>query len=63
MLAWNLPDELICCVCLHHNGTSLLANEKLKDTAPAAVAVSCLIPDPLRQEADGFERLIELEKT
>ena len=62
MLAWNLPDELICCVCLHHKGTSLLTDENLRSTSLAAVAVSCLLPDPLRQEADGLAQLIELEE-
>jgi serine/threonine-protein kinase len=62
MFAWHFPDELICCVCLHHEGTSPLADEELKNTSHAAVAISCLLPDPLRQEADGLARLIELEK-
>ncbi len=63
MLSWNFPDELICCVCLHHKGVSLLADEQLKNTCAAAVAVSSLIPDPLRQEADGLEQLIELDRS
>lgn len=62
MFDWNLPDELICCVHLHHKGTAPLNDENLKTTSHAAVAVSGLLPDPLRQEADGLARLIELEE-
>lgn len=62
MLGWNLPDELVCCVCLHHRGVSLLQDEKLGKTAAAAVAVSCLLPDALCQESDGVTKLAELEQ-
>ena len=61
MLAWNFPDELICCVCLHHRGLQLMEDKFFAKSAAAAVAIASLIPDPLRQEADGVERLIEME--
>lgn len=63
MRDWGLPDELICCVRLHHRGVSLLEDQRLGTTAAAAVAIASLLPDALRQEADGMERLIELERS
>jgi serine/threonine-protein kinase len=62
MLVWNLPDELICCVYSHHKGTSPLSDEEFKNASLAAVAVSCLLPDPLRQEVHGLAQLIDLDK-
>ena len=63
MFAWQFPDELICCVCLHHRGGEILGDPELGNTSVAATAVASLIPDALRQETDGLERLVELEKT
>ena len=63
MHAWGLPDELVCCVLLHHRGIQLLAHEKLSKTAAAAVAISALLPDAIRQEADGIAQLIQLEES
>ncbi len=62
MYAWEFPDELICCVYFHHRGEEILEDEQLRNTPAAAVAISSLLPDALRQEANGIERLIELEK-
>lgn len=62
MFAWHFPDELICCVGLHHRGLEILDDENLRNTSAAAVAVSSLMPDALRQESKGIERLVELEK-
>lgn len=62
MYAWHFPDELVCCVGLHHRGLEILEDEELRGTSAAAVAISSLIPDPLRQELKGIEKLVELEK-
>lgn len=62
MHAWQFPDELICCVYYHHHSLSILKDEELGKTAVAAVAVSSLLPDALRQESNSLERLIALEK-
>lgn len=61
MHAWHFPDELVCCVFYHHHGLDILKDENLKKTAAAAVAISSLLPDALRQETNGMEKLIELE--
>lgn len=62
MLQWGFPDDLICCVLLHHRGLSLLNDKQVGRTAAAAVAVSAMMPGPLRQIADGMERLVKLDQ-
>ncbi len=62
MYSWEFPDELICCVYFHHHGLKILKDEKLGKTSAAAVAISSLIPDALRQETDSLQKLIDLEK-
>jgi serine/threonine-protein kinase len=62
MYAWQFPDELICCVYYHHQGVEILKDEQLGKTSAAAVAISSLIPDALRQEPNGLQRLMDLEK-
>lgn len=61
MHAWHFPDELVCCVCLHHRGTELISDPTLGKSSATAVAIASLMPDPLRQEPSGLERLIELD--
>jgi len=61
MHAWEFPDELICCVYFHHAGLKILEDERLGQTSAAAVAISSLLPDSLRQETNGLARLIDLE--
>ena len=62
MVAWNFPDELVCCVCLHHRGLALLEDPFFAKSAAAAVAIASLLPDPLQQELNGIERLADLEQ-
>ena len=61
MFGWGFPDELICCVLLHHRGLKLLNNKQLGRTSVSAVAVSALMPDGFRQVAGGMEQLIALD--
>jgi serine/threonine-protein kinase len=58
---WNLPDELVCCVLYHHLGLRVLAHPTLKRTSVAAVALSSLLPDQLRQDFHGLEQLVLLQ--
>jgi HD-like signal output (HDOD) protein len=62
MLGWDFPDNLICCVLLHHHGLKLLRDKQLQNTAVSAVALSALLPDPLGQETDGIEHLYWLDE-
>lgn len=61
MFGWGFPDDLVCCVYLHHRGLRLLPDPELGKTAAAAVAVSALIPDAIRQLPDGLEQLLRLD--
>lgn len=63
LLAWRFPDDLVCCVLLHHQGLGLLSDPELGRTAAAAVAVAALIPDALRQSGDGLSALRKLQET
>lgn len=58
--AWGFPDDLTCCVALHHKGVRLLDDPAMRCTAAAAVAAASLIPDQLPQEPDGLRQLGEL---
>lgn len=62
MHAWQFPDELVCCVYYHHQGVDILKDEELRNTSAAAVAISSLIPDAMRQEHNSLMKLVELEK-
>ena len=59
---WHLPDELVCCILLHHHGLKLLADPILKRTSVTAVALSALLPDQLRQNFHGLELLVKLDE-
>lgn len=58
---WKLPDELVCCVLFHHRGLRVLADPRLARTSVAAVALSALLPDQLRQCRSGLDQLALLE--
>lgn len=59
---WKLPDDLICCLLFHHRGLHALADKQLGRTAVAAVALSALLPDQLRQQYTGLEQLLLLQQ-
>ncbi len=54
---WSFPDELVCCVAMHHGGLQLLEHPTLRQTSAAAVAISSLIPDQIHQENNGLTQL------
>ena len=60
MFDWGFPDDLICCVMLHHHGLQILTDPDFGQSAAAAVALASLIPDPLKQSSDGMEQLQNL---
>jgi serine/threonine-protein kinase len=57
---WHLPDELVCCILYHHAGLGLLAHPQLGRSPAAAVALSALLADQLRQHFHGLELLGKL---
>ena len=59
---WHLPDDLVCCILFHHQGLKILTDPKLSRSPAAAVAVSGLLPDQLRQHYRGLESLLKLQE-
>jgi HD-like signal output (HDOD) protein len=59
---WKLPDDLTCCILFHHRGLEILTDKDLGRTPAAAVAISALLPDQLRQSYSGLEQLMLLEQ-
>ncbi len=57
---WNLPDELIACILFHHAGLKILAHPQLGRSPVAAVALSAMLPDQLRQHTSGLTWLLKL---
>jgi HD-like signal output (HDOD) protein len=58
---WHLPDEIVVCLLFHHHGLRMLAHPELKRSPAAAVAISAMLPDQMRQEYDGLELLHKLQ--
>lgn len=59
---WHLPDELVCCILYHHSGLGILKHPQLGPTAVAAVALSAMLPDQIRQHDGGLAKLRLLEQ-
>lgn len=59
---WQLPEDLVCCILFHHKGLQILAHPQLGRSAAAAVALSALLPDQMRQCYQGLEQLLLLQE-
>lgn len=57
---WHLPDDMVCCIMFHHRGLEILTDSVVGRSAAAAVAISALLPDQLRQNYRGLEELVKL---
>lgn len=57
---WNLPDELVACILFHHFGLGILGHPQMSRSPVAAVALSAMLPDQLRQHKNGLELLRKL---
>jgi serine/threonine-protein kinase len=58
---WNLPDELVCCICYHHSGLQILTDHRLGRSPVAATALSALLPDQFCPNNHGLQLLKKLE--
>jgi serine/threonine-protein kinase len=58
---WNLPDELVCCICYHHSGLQILTDRRLGRSPVAATALSALLPDQFYRHNEGLQLLMKLE--
>ncbi len=61
--AWNLPDELVCCIRYHHSGLQILSDPRLGRSPVAATALSALLPDRFCEHHHGLELLMQLQRT
>ncbi len=58
-LGWDFPDDLVCCILLHHEPLPRLAELGLAGTAAVAVRLAAFLPDWFRQDVRGLENLRE----
>lgn len=59
---WHLPDDLVCCILYHHAGLRILSHPQLGRSPVAAVALSALLPEQMRQHFRGLDLLRRLEE-
>lgn len=62
LAGWGLPDNVVCCVWLHHDLPRVCADAELRQSAAYAVALSALLPDGYRQVSGGMATLLELSE-
>lgn len=54
---WGFPDDVVCCVALHHESMPRLKELGAAASAAAAVRLSAYLPDWFKQEPNGVEKL------
>lgn len=59
-LGYKFPDDLLCCILLHHTPLLELIRLGLNGSAVVAVRLAALLPDPFRQEPDGLQILTHI---
>lgn len=60
--AWSFPDEIVCCVYMHHAGLKIMTDKIFRKTSVGATALASLIPDAIRQVPNGIHQLMQLEE-
>lgn len=63
MLGWSFPDDLICCVLLHHLSPEQMEEQGLKNTAVDAIALSSMIPSVYPQNPHALQWLIKRDRS
>ncbi len=63
MLSWKFPDDLICCVLIHHELDVVREHPQLQQSAALPCALAGLMPDLLQQIPNGHLRLLELQSS
>ena len=57
-LGWQFPDDLVCCILLHHASMQDLALHGVHGTAAVPVRLAAHLPDWFQQDPHGLERLV-----
>lgn len=61
-VGWKFPEDLICCILLHHAPFRKLVKLGLNGSAVVAVRLAAYLPDSFGQQPDGVNRLLQIEK-
>jgi len=59
---WNMPNDLLCAIMLHHRMDLVLGSPKKETFDLFPVTLAALLPDQLYQVPDGVCRLIDADK-
>ena len=59
-LGYEFPDDLLCCILLHHTPLLELIRLGLNGSAVVAVRLAALLPDPFHQEPNGLQILAHI---
>ncbi len=59
MLNWGFPDDLICCVLLHHRAAQIWSLEPLRNTVLPALAVTSWLPCVLSPSTVNLAKFCE----
>lgn len=60
MLEWKFPDDLICCVWLHHEIGKVLTDLELSESSALPVMLSACLPGLIHQTPNGTQVLQKL---
>ena len=61
-VGWGFPDDLICCILLHHTPLRRLIQMGVSGSAVVAVRLAALLPDWFGQEPSGLAMLRIIEE-
>lgn len=61
-VGWKFPDDLICCILLHHAPTRKLIKLGLNGSAVVAVKIAAYLPDPFEQQPGGVQALEKIAR-
>lgn len=59
---WNMPNDLLCAIMLHHRMDLVLESPQKETFNLFPVTLAALLPDQLNQVPDGVRRLIEADE-
>ncbi|MEP3482575.1 MAG: HDOD domain-containing protein [Fuerstiella sp.] len=58
---WNLPDDLLCSILLHHKVEQVLESEDVQMFTLFPANVAAMLPDQLQQTPNGIRELIDID--
>ena len=58
---WNLPDDLLCSILLHHKVEQVLESQNAQMFTLFPANVAAMLPDQLQQAPNGIRELIDID--